>query len=130
MKSTIQTLWRQFTRWVSDFKNRDNKSNDVVKVIIAVLDEKHDFANRMISQGGEQKQLGLEVLDAVNHAVGILKAQSNNDFIAKEDYPAIIEELKLVYKNDCQDLMPDKVARRVLFEEILIKTNAIEADLS
>lgn len=115
---------------LSALVSSDKKDDDLVKMIIAVIDEKHNLANQMISCGNERKKIGMEILDAVNYAVGICESHSSNNIIPKENYLNLIDDFKLAYENDCNDLTPDKVVRKMLFEEILIKTNTIEDESS
>ena len=115
---------------LSALVSSNKKDDNLVKTIISVIDEKHNLANQMISCGNERKQIGMETLGAVNHAVGILESHSSNNIIPKENYQSLINDFKLIYENDCDDLTPDKVVRKMLFEEILIKTNTIEDESS
>ena len=126
LKEKLQSIVNKSIEGLSAFISPEIEEEDIVKIIIAVLDEKHELANSMVSFGNERKQIGMETLDAIQHAVGILESHSSNNIIPKENYQNLMNNFKLTYEDDCDDLTPDKVVRKVLFEEILIKTNTIE----
>lgn len=129
MKDKIQIIWGKTIGVVKVIISKNKKGESFVKIITAILDEKHELAHAMIAHGHERKPIGMETLDAIQSVVDILNKHSDNNIISDKNIPQIIEDFKLAYENYCTDFIPEKVVVKMLFEEILLKIKVIEDGL-
>jgi len=122
--------WNKSITALKDLFISDKQENNIVEAILTVLDEKHNLAHAMIAQGSERKQIGMETLEAITQVVNILKKYNSgaDNIIPDENLQPLMEDFKMAYENYCTDLKPEIVIRKMLLEEILIKTKVIEVN--